>query len=62
MLSLSDAIKEGRIAEFINQEEARGLSDGDRASFERVIKAAVKPPQSADRTSRSPSDDGSNGT
>ena len=62
MLSLSEAMKSGRLPEFIAQEEARGLSDVDRAAFDRVITAAVKPPGSESRTYHSPSDDGSTGT
>jgi hypothetical protein len=61
MLTLSEAIASGRLPEFIAQEEVRGVGFIDAAEFDRVIEAAVKPPQSADQTSRSPSGDGSTG-
>ena len=60
-LTLSDAIAQGRLDEFAAQEEARGVGIADSAEFDSVIKAAVKPPQSADQTSRSPSSRGSGG-
>ena len=60
-LTLNRAIEAGRLEEFIQQEEARGVV-ADRASFERLIKAAVKPPRSEGQTSRSASSDGSSGT
>jgi len=59
-LSLSEAIKSGRLPEFIAQEEAAGR-DGDPRAFDRLVETAVKPLRSADRTSRSPSGDGSSG-
>ena len=58
MLALAEAIKTGRLAEFIAQEEASGRV-GNRNAFEATIRAAVKQPQSEDRTSRSPSRDDS---
>ena len=62
MLSLSDALKHGKIEEFIAQEEARGIGPIDRADFGAAVAKLVKAPQSKGRTSRSASRDGSNGT
>lgn len=60
-LSLMEARKAGKLAEFIQQEEAAGIEAEDDGAFNRVVKAAVTPPQSADQTSRSPSGGGSPG-
>lgn len=59
-LSLSEAIRTDRLPDFIAQEDAAGRT-GDPEAFERLVATAVKPPRSADRTSRSPSADGSRG-
>lgn len=60
MLTLSEAIKTGRLAQFIEQEEARGIGPAESPDLERAIKIlATTPTQSGDRTSRSPSRDGS---
>jgi hypothetical protein len=62
MLSLSQAIKSGKLSEFIAQEEARGIGPADRKKLAAAIKVvATKQPQSKDRTSRSTSRDGSRG-
>lgn len=61
MLTLAEAIKDGRLQEFIAQEEARGVGPIDRADFDALAAALVKAPQSEDRTSRSASGDSSNG-
>lgn len=61
MLTLAEAVKSGRLQEFIAQEEARGVEAGTRKDFDRLIGAAVKPPREEDRTSRSASADGSTG-
>lgn len=60
-LSLSGAIKDGRLQEFISQEEARGVGPIDRAEFDRLAAALIKAPQSEDQTSRPASSDGSSG-
>jgi len=52
MLLLSEELSSGRLADFIAQEEAAGRG-GDSRQFDRLIATAVKPPRSADRTSRS---------
>lgn len=52
-LSLTEARRAGKLEEFIQQEEAAGIqAEGDEA-FNRVVKAAATPPQSADQISRS---------
>lgn len=62
MLTLSEALKTGRLAEFTTQEEARGVGPVDRKKLDASIKAVItKPPRSAGRTSRSASRDGLNG-
>jgi hypothetical protein len=37
MLTLSEAVKSGRLQEFIAQEEARGVSTVSKADFDRLI-------------------------
>ncbi len=62
MLTLAEAIRTKRLAEFIAEQEANGIREADPAAFDRLIEAAVKPPQSKGQTSRSPSRGGSTGT
>jgi len=59
LLSLSEAIRTGRLSDFVAQEEARGIGPANRDDFDLALKAIVKEPQSANRTSRSASGDGS---
>jgi hypothetical protein len=61
-LSLSEAVRTNRLAEFIAQEEARGIGPIDRADFEAAFGKVVKAPRSGNRTSRSASHDGSSET
>lgn len=61
MLSLAEAIKTGRLQEFIAQEEVRDISPVDRAELDAAINTVIKSPRSEDRTLRSPSRDGSTG-
>lgn len=66
VITLSKAIKSGKLPEFIAQEEARGIGPADSKDFELAIKefathGPIKPKQSKDRTSRSASRDGSRG-
>ncbi len=61
-LSLHQAVKEGRIADFIAQEESRGVGPVDRAEFDALTAALIKAPQSEDQTSHSASGDGSTET
>jgi hypothetical protein len=55
MLTLVEAVKAGRLQEFIAQEEARGVGPVSRADFDKLAEALVKAPQSEDQTSRSAS-------
>jgi hypothetical protein len=59
MISLSKALKTGRIAEFIRQEEQRGIGPAERAELEAAIKRLATQPPPEDQTSHSTSDDGS---
>jgi hypothetical protein len=62
MLTLSKALKNGQLREFIAQEEARGIGPASRKELDKAIKAlATKLPQPEDQTSRSTSRDGSRG-
>jgi len=61
MLTLSKAVKSGRLQEFVAQEEARGIGPVGRQELDRHIAELVKAPQSKDQTSRSASVDGSTG-
>jgi hypothetical protein len=60
-LPLRLAIEQGRLEDFIHQEEARGVGSVISSDFDAVIGVVVTPPQSADQTSHSPSHDGSTG-
>ena len=60
-ISLSEAIKTDRLADFIAQEEARGVGPIDRAEFDALAAALIKAPQSEDQTSHPASPDGSTG-
>ncbi len=60
-LGLSDALKNGRLLEFIAQEEARGIGPIEREELDTLTAALIKVPQSEDQTSHSPSGDGSTG-
>lgn len=60
-LSLADAIKAGRLDDFVAQEEARGVGPISEAEFNDTASLVIKTPQSDDQTSRSPRRDGSRG-
>ncbi|MDE2333296.1 MAG: hypothetical protein KGK10_02005 [Rhodospirillales bacterium] len=63
-ITFRDALEAGRFRKFIIQEVARlaGLCRATTAEMlDKAIEAGVKLPQSADRTSGSPSTDGSRG-
>ena len=64
-INLTCALQEGRIAEFIDQEEARGVRPDNLEDLERILRIAstteITPPRSPDHTSRSRSHDGSTG-
>jgi hypothetical protein len=55
MLSLSEALKSGRLSEFVDQEEKRGVGPANRKDLDAAIEALAKQPRSTDQTSRSPS-------
>lgn len=61
MISLSEAIRDGRLDDFIAQEEARGIGPVDRNALDRAIAKLAKARRSGDRTSRSSFRDGSRG-
>jgi hypothetical protein len=58
-ISLAEALKDGNLAAFIAQEEARGIGPIDRVELDGLTTALIKAPQLEDQTSRSQSDDGS---
>src|SRR5580692_10745771 len=60
LLTLSDAIKANRLADFVVQEEARGVGPASQRKLNAAIKKlATTPLKSEDQTSHSPCDDGS---
>ncbi len=58
MLSLSRAVSEGRLSEFLTQEESRGIGPAEPGAFDALVAEAAKAPQSEDQASRSPLRDG----
>jgi hypothetical protein len=57
-LSLSEALKGGRLSEFIDKAEAEGVGPVAEADFNGTLVSIVaKAPQPVDRTSRSPAPD-----
>jgi hypothetical protein len=44
MLTLSEAVKSGRLQEFIAQEEARGIGSIERSELDRTLAAMLKAP------------------
>lgn len=60
-LSLSEALATGRLEEFIQQEEARGVTPADTQELLAALETTIKAPRSEDQTSRSSSRDGSSG-
>ena len=58
-LSLNEAINSGRLSEFIEQQEAKGIGPVERSELMEAIKTTIKQPRSEDQTSRSVSRDGS---
>lgn len=59
MLSLREAVENGRLQEFIAQEEARGVASIAGAEFENTASIVIKTPQPDDQTSGSLHPDGS---
>lgn len=59
-LNLLNALKDGRLKDFISQEEARGIGPIEREELDREIKRlATTPLKLSGRASRSSSGDGS---
>lgn len=61
MLTLSKAIKEGRLEEFIRQTERAGVGPVSQADFDAAASKVIKHETRSDRTSRSSSRGGSTG-
>lgn len=60
-LTLSLAIKSGRLDEFIRQQEAAGIGPIDEAAFLGAASKVIKHAPQSDQTSRSASRDGLTG-
>lgn len=60
-LTLAEALRTDRLADFIAQAEAEGVAAADEEAFERLLGHVVKVPQPAGQTSRSPARGGSRG-
>lgn len=60
-LSLREAIAEGRLDDFVAQEEARGVGTVDRGDLDDALRRVIRPPRSERQTSRSASAGGSTG-
>jgi len=60
-LTLSRALAEGRLEEFMVQAEAEGIGPISEAEFDESSSQVIRMPQSDDQTSRSPRRDGSRG-
>lgn len=52
-LSLSEALAQDRLADFVAQAEADGVAPADRAQFDRLVGRVVTAPQPEGQTSRS---------
>jgi hypothetical protein len=61
MLTLSSALKAGRLADFIKQEEKRGIGPVSQSELDEAIRLLATQPRSEDQTSRSTSRGGSRG-
>ena len=59
-LTLSQALDEGRLAEFVAKAEAEGIGPADRAQFEKMV-GRVTAPQPEGQTSHLPAGDCSHG-
>lgn len=58
MISLSYAVKQGRLEDFIAQEEKRNVASIDEAAFNDTASIVIKTPLPDDQTSGSPRRDG----
>lgn len=61
IITLSDAIRAGRLPDFVAQEEARGVGPVDEADFDALAAKVIKTERLDDQTSRSLPADGSPG-
>lgn len=61
MLTLREALDQGRLAEFIDQAEQEGVGPVDRNEFEARLGSLIKAPPQGDQTSRSLGRGGSRG-
>jgi hypothetical protein len=61
MLSLSEAIKNGQLDQFVAEQEAAGIGPIDRPEFNGAVSRLVKAPPPEDQTSRSASAGNSSG-
>ena len=61
MLTLANAIKTGRLREFIEQEEARGVTPASLREFENLAADLIKDTPQKGQTSRSPARGGPSG-
>lgn len=57
MITLAEAIAEGRLDEFAAQAEEQGIGPADRSQFNALMRVTAPPPE--DQTSRSPDCDSS---
>jgi hypothetical protein len=60
-LTLNEAIRLNRLADFIAQAEANGVAAADEAEFDERLSALIKAPRPEGRTSRSRARGGSRG-
>lgn len=59
MLTLAEAIREGRLSDFIAQAEAADIGPVEEADLEAALRRVITSPQGSRPASRSPRDDGS---
>lgn len=60
-LSLAEALRDDRMAEFVAQEEKRGVGPATEPDFDRLAARLIQSERSADQTSGSPRRGGSAG-
>jgi hypothetical protein len=61
MMTLAEAVKTGRLREFIAEQEAAAIGPIGRAEFDHAASRLIKAPQPKDQTSRSASGGNSTG-
>lgn len=50
MITLIEALKSGKLSEFISQQELKGVESPPQEKFDAMIKLAVKAPRPQDQT------------